>query len=484
MPFSYPDIARVGQPAKATHISTIRTYVDQTAAPLPPQYRYSFSWSNINPGAPILAKYVTEMRSAIQLLWNFKSRGTLPNWSSGITPGGASNGRNPTVIRASDITDLRRWLDQYLDNHAPLQQGIDSKSFDANDGRKPVVLDSAIGGDADWNWVGDIGWLWNHPELGRLRVRTVITAPSEGQDPLSSSDVAGYNLAFQRYATAEIPVYVLIGSEFYKRGSVLPYTDLNADLNSSRTNEYIEGFANKASILTTGPLQWRFANVSGYIIFNEPNVGNAVRPENFAALLRRCRERMGSSAAIYSGGLQVGANYDPNPVVYLRRMYEWITNNGAPDTPWPWTGVNFHFHHNSRTAPDINYFFQNGPDYPDDPNQEGLRTLMSRVSDERDILIGEWGVTQQEFAASSTSLSTLYANLIANSPTIMFFFARQPVADPITPSTSTWGLRNWVPPIGVVVEQPSHGAQFSFKLTAKNGSGGAFYNAYDNLIGT
>ncbi|MFN0073809.1 MAG: hypothetical protein ACKVVP_20205 [Chloroflexota bacterium] len=474
MPFSYPDVVQAGLPANASHISTLRANIDSITPNVPLPYRYTFSWINIGPGALIQAKYLTEMREAIQRFWNFKSRGLLPGWSSGVTPGGASTGQPPTLIRASDITDLRRWLNQYQDNHAPRQQGIDTKSYDANNPARPIVLDTAVAGDANWNWVGDVRGLWNSPVHGRLRVRTVITAPGNGVGSLDLGDILSYNAAFERYGNAEIKVYALIGSEFYRRDpNIDPYVDLNASLNTAGTNAYIEGFSARAASLVFDPNLY-FQNVTGYIIYNEPNVGGTVQPGNFAALLRRCRERMGPDVILYAGGLQVGPGYDPNPIIYLEAMYTWLMNHAPPGTGWPWSGVNFHFHHNNRSEVDIDDFFKGRGGDP------GLLTLMKDRGDGGDVIIGEWGVTQQDFATSPGSLSELYGNLIAHDPTIMFFFAHQPVDDPVHPGTRTWGLRN--EPL-IILPVPGQSIQ-AFRLTSEAGADGAFYTAYDTLIGT
>ena len=189
---SYSDVVVPGRPMRAMHVSTLRDYIDEDKAQVPPAYRYTFSWSNIQAGDPVLAKYFTEMRDAIQLLWNFKGRGSIPNWTSDTTPGGPSNNRAQTIIRASDVTDLRLWLDQYEDNHARKQQGIDSKSYDPSYGTPsdphPIVLDYDINGDESWNWVSDISQLTHDPVYGPLYVRTVISSPNAGTQNPSQVD--------------------------------------------------------------------------------------------------------------------------------------------------------------------------------------------------------------------------------------------------------------------------------------------------------
>jgi len=67
-----------GIPIRANDVSALRIAIDQdlAAASLPPQ---SWTWANVVPGSPILATYYPEMRSAIQRLWDFKTRGPLLN---------------------------------------------------------------------------------------------------------------------------------------------------------------------------------------------------------------------------------------------------------------------------------------------------------------------------------------------------------------------------------------------------------------------
>ncbi|MBI4492562.1 MAG: hypothetical protein HY690_07190 [Chloroflexi bacterium] len=134
---AWPDTAVAGGPIKASQVSGLRTAIDQDLAAA--QLSYAWTWANVTPGTAVLAKHFTELRAAIQQLWDFKARGPLPAWTSGVTPGGPSLGTAATPIRASDVTDLRTWLNQYEDNHPPSAQGVDSKSYDPNSPVHPVI---------------------------------------------------------------------------------------------------------------------------------------------------------------------------------------------------------------------------------------------------------------------------------------------------------------------------------------------------------
>jgi hypothetical protein len=464
---------------RATHISSVRTYIEQDQALVPPAYRYSFSWPNVQSGDPVLAKYFTEMRQAIQLLWDFKGRPTLPNWTSGVTPGGPSNSRTPTVIRASDVTDLRLWLNQYEDNHAPKQQGIDSKSYDPSYGSPsdphPIVLDYDISGDESWNWVSDISQLTHDPVYGPLYVRTVISSPNAGTQNPSQTDFNNFNTAFSRYTNKGVRVYALLDQTFYTASG----QSLNDNL-SNRTNSFITGFANRAALVSQN-----FSNVDGYIIWNEPNVLVSQgpppvyvnKPENFAALLYQCRQAMGSGPRIYWGGIQVGPGYDGFSVDYIGKVYKWYDDEFHVLDPsrtdpftWPWVGINLHFHNDSRSANDISTYFTNV-----------RNTKVNTYGDNGEIIIGEWGVRQDEFRNNNASLTNVYTDVINNSPDIMFFFAHHGVRDPVY-SNLYWGIRDYVAP-DVLVQQPPGSNPLAFRLASKAGINGDFYNAYDALIG-
>ena len=132
-------------PIKAQHINELRTAIDRA--------RFSYGWTlyswtdtdSSNPdafgasnqlpsGTPIKAKHITEIRDAIQGLWTKRSKGTVPTWSSGVTPGGPSLGTTATRVLASNVNDLRSWMNQFVDNgnkygiHT-LVQDLDSSVF-------------------------------------------------------------------------------------------------------------------------------------------------------------------------------------------------------------------------------------------------------------------------------------------------------------------------------------------------------------------
>lgn len=109
------------------------------------------------------AIHFTELRLAIQELWNLKLLGTLPAWTVGAFP---STSR-PVSVR--DINDLRGWVNQYEGSSNPIDpQGLVSLSFDP-------VSDSS-GDQVSSGWANDAAALLPPapvPLLRRVRSKAV-----------------------------------------------------------------------------------------------------------------------------------------------------------------------------------------------------------------------------------------------------------------------------------------------------------------------
>jgi hypothetical protein len=448
-------------PIRATHVSVIRSAIDEDKALVPAPYRYNFSWSNVVSGDRILAKHFTEMRSAIQLLWDFKSRGSMPGWSGPSAPAVGA------VIRASHVTDLRTWLNQYEDNHAPFQQGIDSKSYDPSDSRLPIIQDQPRGQTPNiWDWPADVH---NLGPVKGLYVRTNIVAPGAelGRDELTATQIQSYNTAFARYVEhrsgfADIQVYPVLSREFAN-----PAFDPRAPL-VNRTNEFIEEFSRRVSIVTNPA--GGFTNVAAFIIWNEPNVnasdltGTYLPETHFAALMRRCRERSPSSVPLYCGGLQFGPDFDPNPADYMDKVYDWFNTEGLrpdPSFTYPWVGINIHLHNKDRTTEQV------AADFAD------IREAKSNAGDDGELIVGEWGITQESFSADATRLTDLYSDIRANAPDVMFFHAHHGLRDGPNPNLN-WGLR---------VRSDAMVENGKFKLMPEYiGGSGNFYTTFKTLV--
>ena len=256
---------------------------------------------------------------------------------------------------------------------------------------------------------------------------------------------------------------------------------LNDNL-ENRTNDFISGFSDRAKLVSE-----QFTNVDGYLIWNEPNVllsqdppTWSVPPENFAALLYQCTQKMASGSKVYWGGIQIGDNYDSFSTLYVRKVYQWYDDQFHVKDPersggfsWPWEAINLHFHNDSRSATDIAKQFTE------------IRKVKTEFGDDGDVIIGEWGVTQEDFRVNAARLTNVYSRIIANKPDIMFFFSHHGVDDPVSPGELHWGIRDYVnPPIGVFVQTPPGESGLVFRLAPKNGIDGDFYTAYDTLIGS
>lgn len=93
-----------GTRIRTVHINELRRAVDNHRLSLGLQ---PMAWTNnpITISTPIRAVHFTELRGAIQTLWNVHEQGNLPNWTAGSAP---STSR---TIRAVDMNDLRIWFD-------------------------------------------------------------------------------------------------------------------------------------------------------------------------------------------------------------------------------------------------------------------------------------------------------------------------------------------------------------------------------------
>lgn len=360
--------------------------------------------ASINPGDRILASHFRDMRAAIQRLWTSKSRGPLPMWSSGVRPGGPSENTPPTPMRASDIRDLRLWLDIYIDNHP--RYGMDTKSYDAAARNRPLVDFS--GSD---NWIHDISDLM--PESpSYFMVRCVVNGPvvwptSDPDDsyPIawSATDRNHYHDAFNRIRQhSGAVVYPVLSPGFDPYGA--RHSDIvSQPLDSNFTNSAIDNFAESARIFMNNVAN---AGVNNVIIWNEPNVSATYLPaEKFSALMYNTYKAvasLGLDINIFWGGVQVVADsQDPDApddasVAYIKSVYDAIAGFSPPvylsgqritpeAGPWPWHGINVHVHRwRSRTFVD-SLADQLNDKIRNDRGQEAV------------FLIGECGITTEDY---------------------------------------------------------------------------------------
>lgn len=429
----YSNTIMVGSPMLAADVSQLRTFIDQdiAAAGLSP---HPWTWGNVVSGDPVLAVQFREMRAAIQRLWDFKARGPLPMWSSGAEPGGPSVGAAATPIFASDLTDLRTWLNQYEDNHPPSDQSIDSFSFDPTDGRRPIITDA---------WAQDIKDLALEKPLF---VRANVKARSDNTIP--EEDLIQYRLACNRYRNKGLRVFALFSSEFDLIG---PAGDPKDPLEEDFANSYIRHFSNRAAAISAD-LNAN-AGVEDYIIWNEPNDEGApikqLDEAHFAALLYHCWQKMTAVPRMYMGGVIFGPGYedqpDQNALDYLRTTYQVLFDQGLAGGEfgaWPWSGVNIHIHRD-RSTNQLNAIFQ------------GVKDIMVDFGESGELVVGEWGVTQEDQAADPNRISHLFNGIKPNA-SMMFFFKHGNFEEVPPPDPITWGIHMFAINVGeyVITDAP------------------------------
>jgi hypothetical protein len=470
----YTDNVGRGQPIRAAHLMTTRNYLDDDISHAPPAFRYNFSWTSVSADQPILAKYYTEMHAAIQLLWDSKNRGSLPNWTGGEGPGGASAGTAPTVIRASHLLDLRLWLNQYEDNHSP--SGVNSLSFDPNsDGPTPgngYIINSA--------WVDNLDELsTDNPVPVRCEVRD--RAAQLDKTSMLSADITRFRDAFSTYKSRSGKpshiVYTLVTKDFFSLSDESDDQQDSMDFSPAPSssvfiNNYIRDFSTKCASVANS-----FASgglVTDMIIWNEPNDTNAesiepkyMRPDHFASMMLNCYTKIkaaNSNVRVYWGGIVFGPGTpdhepDGNSLNYIRDVYDALrTRNLANgiDKPWPWDGINIHIHklkyHNSslpdRTQDSIRRIFEevNNRRY----GNQGEGESAYNNHDTSALLVGEWGPSLDEYYGKSgpngypgdTACINNMLNWIKPFGAQLFLFTHPKHSDP-GPNGATYALIEW-----------------------------------------
>jgi hypothetical protein len=429
---TYSDKVTAGTPMKGSHVRILRGYIEQdlNAASVPFNWTWS-NWSaNQDAGTPVRAIYFKEMRDAIQALWDSKGRGDLPGWTQ-ETPQGTSTGHStPAPIRATHVTDLRLWLNQYEDNHPPLTQGINSLSYYPFSNNKPVIY------DVDPNdWTSDVKSLSSR----RLLVRTSITGRQSGSNgnytvSYTSTDYDRFKSAFHQYKNQNIELFPVFEHLFHK-----PSDDYTSE-------SYRVEFANKLLEF----LEQMYSDdihFGGILIWNEPNNNpdpnnpvDFLTAEQFSRLLYRCWKTLSTSSTfegnvprIYWGGIfssNDGAYTDA--VEYVSSIYSFFNQSGLMNSeavPFPWSGINIHMNSIRSNTHGHNFI-------------KAVKDKQISSGDWGELVIGEWGVTLDD---GPDELSDLYVAITQSTfplsqrvlPDIMFYYTHHVVTD----SNGKWGLR-------------------------------------------
>ncbi len=108
MPTQWTNEITSGSPVRASDLNELRDAIDRNRMPYG-EAGYSWTDNPLTNATPIKAVHFTEAKTAIQGLWTHKSMGTIGGWTarSGDAP---SSG---TPVYATDLTDLRGWLNAY-----------------------------------------------------------------------------------------------------------------------------------------------------------------------------------------------------------------------------------------------------------------------------------------------------------------------------------------------------------------------------------
>jgi hypothetical protein len=373
-------------------------------------------------------------------------------------PGGASLDSPPTPIYATDITDLRRWLDTYIDNHPRV--GMDTKSYDASVINRPLV---------DNNQPNP--WIRNIMDLmpaapSRFMVRCKVTAPrrypnapSQSGDvpiPWGNADRDHYRDAFAAIRSQSgAVVYAVLTREFVTYEA--DPKNVTQPLDSSFTNPFITTYANQSAAFAQRILS---SGVYAFIIWNEPNgtQGGSISPQHFAALVYNCYKAIKAVAPdvlVFSGGVLMAPNeLDGNKVNqgeidYWHDIYESLSNFRINEVrvpvvlddqeitskgPWPWDGIDFHIHRIRTSA------------YLEDMRNQILDKIVANDRDNVDAvkLVGECGITQENFhdgqrlTSGDPSDPYIFENLIGIFDQICQFSHHENIED-----IGTWGVQRF-----------------------------------------
>lgn len=459
---TYSDAVTAGTPMKGSHVRILRGYIEDDLDNA--SVDFDWSWSNWSAAQDstinVRAIYFKEMRDAIQELWDSKGRGALPDWTQ-EEPRGASTGhQNPTHVRATHVTDLRRWLNQYEDNHPPMTQGIDSRSYD------PLAFDGPVISDVDPNdWSSDVKGLSD--EDRPLSVRLKITGRRDpdhddyttdfiGPNPSTGhpGDLAIYHLAFSEYANQDMDMYPVFTDQLYN-----PYPQ-----QSHSSTAYRLAFADRIKNFVTNIYDDEYDDgytirFGGIIIWNEPNEGN-MSPDDFVRLVYTCWKSFKEDPRffddmprIYLGGIFISIEGYESGLIYLENCFTFLQSSGlmaGENVAFPWNGINIHIHR-SRTDTEVR-----------DILSTAKQTQIS-FGDSGEMIIGEWGVHMLE--DTPDDLTALYDQIKQDNyaqpfwPDLMFYLSHHNIADP----GGIWGLR-WSTNFTIPFQYPNGFTLNSYRL--------------------
>lgn len=405
---------------RALHLNQVRTAVNslRQVAGL-----HQVDWTDdpiVVGEVPFKAVHFNELAGAIQDLWLRRSLGRLPSWTVGSPPS------TQRTIRASDMNDLRAWVNTYESSSTALDpQGIVSFSYDPN-------TPSAIITQA---WVDDaiaIGDALPHQDT--LLIRTNIRARQdtnaisqyydEYADALSLWSSNGFDVA--ALFTNEFDVWDKI--DFDNPFDYHPNHIL--DQNGGQANKYILHYASKAAAFASA---MSGTGLKTFWLWNEPNRGPNIAPgvyqpsaayispQAFGALLYTTSAAIRSvvpDATIYAGSFELFHDQEhwqakiQRVEEFLDIMYAYLRNSAIFPAPgvagYGWDALSIN----------IEGIFDY--DYPQ--TVYNSMTEKQRLYEDRpSIVVGEWGTQNENFVAGDQDIEDMYLGIRFYFPTMYFF---------------------------------------------------------------
>jgi hypothetical protein len=243
---TYSDAVTAGTLIKGSHVRDLRNYIQEDLDHASVSFTWGWdSWTEQQDATTrILAIHFTRMRDAIQALWHSKGRPDLPDWTEEAPRGPSSGASDASIIRASHITDLRLWLNQYESNWPDNPQGVSSVCYDPRD---DYIIQNVPSND----WTGNITHLSGVPL--NIRVNFISPIASDGSTRNFSSTefqsaLARYKTALNQYAAHHLDVTMILSAQFYWSTSQTPQDEIEKDINNPNhfTNAYIRAFIEQA----------------------------------------------------------------------------------------------------------------------------------------------------------------------------------------------------------------------------------------------
>jgi len=309
------------------------------------------------------------------------------------------------------------------------------------------------GAEIDGVWADEVHDLYHKvgevPDRLTVRCNMVLKGVSDDELP---KHLEKFKAAFDLYSLRGCPIIAQFTQELFEPAGARPNADFD-QLSPYPTNPYIRGFAERAKRVSDFLSQ--NTGASEYILWNEPN--GPVMPldaQHFAALLNHCWKTMTSAFHIYWGGILLshveltGVDH-PHEAAYINNVYQWLATNrlaGPGIDRWPWDAINLHIHHERSTTADPDPTAPPQPGYLVKARNMIEQIVRTRWQDTALVIVGEWGVSIEEFQPESTKASNPLTRAYRGlndilRPDVMLYFAH-PYVDERHLGGAQWGLRD------------------------------------------